>query len=306
MKLQPKLIFSGSPAVQAQATAKLLASGKEQVRLVKELGEPSRILYEAKIEYGDMKAPGFYKSLENSVAVFLLRDKEGLARIEELFRTEQLNSLKSFAVITLPELATLLRERLPDSPLLQRIFSFSNPSLYQVAHTAVQLIAPYSRPMPPIEVSAFASSEETDNVNRETQLETVSSSVFSITTKEVTMANINESLQTLMSIEGALGACIVDSSSGMVLGKSSGSTINLDIAAAGNTEVLRAKQKTMKALGMTDAIEDILITLGQQIHILRPMKSRPSVFLYIALDKSRSNLALARMKTADADDSLVL
>jgi hypothetical protein len=46
--------------------------------------------------------------------------------------------------------------------------------------------------------------------------------------------------------------------------------------------------------------------LGSQIHILRPLKSRPVVFLFVVLDKSRSNLALARMKTADVDDALVL
>jgi hypothetical protein len=306
MKTQPKLIFVGSPSIQAQATAKLLASGIEQVRLVKELGESARILYDCKIEYNDMRAPGFAKSLDRNIALFLIRDKEGVSLIEELSKSKCLDSLKAFVVITLPELATQLRERIPDSPIIKRLLSFSNPSLSQIAHTTVQLIAPYSRPAPPIEVSAFARSDTTTNLSRENPPETVSQSVSPHTFKEVTMANINESLQTLMSIEGALGACIVDSASGMVLGKSPGSTINLDIAAAGNTEVIRAKHKTMKALGLADSIEDILITLGTQIHILRPMKSRPSVFLYLALDKNRASLALARMKTADADDALVL
>jgi hypothetical protein len=62
----------------------------------------------------------------------------------------------------------------------------------------------------------------------------------------------------------------------------------------------------MKALGLVEQVEDILITLGNQIQILRPTKSRSSIFLYLILDKSRSNLALARMKTADADVALVI
>ncbi len=92
----------------------------------------------------------------------------------------------------------------------------------------------------------------------------------------------------------------------MVLGKSSGCSINLDIAAAGDKEVSRIKIKTIKALGLTDQIEDMLITLGNQVHTLRPMKTRPVVFLFVALYKCRSNLALARMKTADVDDTFVL
>ena len=76
------------------------------------------------------------------------------------------------------------------------------------------------------------------------------------------MTFINQSMQELLSIDGAMCAALVDSSSGMILGQL-GSGVDLEIAAAGNTEVVRAKLKTMRALGITDAIEDILITLGK-------------------------------------------
>ena len=76
------------------------------------------------------------------------------------------------------------------------------------------------------------------------------------------MTSINQSMQELLSIDGAMCAALVDSSSGMILGQL-GSGVDLEIAAAGNTEVVRAKLKTMRALGITDAIEDILITLGK-------------------------------------------
>jgi predicted regulator of Ras-like GTPase activity (Roadblock/LC7/MglB family) len=117
------------------------------------------------------------------------------------------------------------------------------------------------------------------------------------------MASVNDSLQSLMGIEGAMAAAIVDANSGMVLGKI-GAGVDLDIAGAGNTEVVRAKMKTMKALGLNDKIEDILITLGKQYHILRPMTDKPGVFAYLVLDKARANLALARLKTADVESQL--
>lgn len=119
------------------------------------------------------------------------------------------------------------------------------------------------------------------------------------------MANVNETLSALMGIDGATAAAIVDSNSGMVLGKAGGG-VDLDLAGAGNTEVVRAKLKTMKALGLQDKIEDILITLGKQYHIIRPMADKPGVFAYLVLDRSKANLALARLKTAEVESGLTL
>ena len=119
------------------------------------------------------------------------------------------------------------------------------------------------------------------------------------------MSNISESLDSLTNIDGALCAAIVDSSSGMLLGKA-GSGLDLEIAAAGNTEVVRAKNKTLKALGLNDTIDDILITLSSQYHVIRPLASNPEIFLYLVLDSAKSNLALARLKVKESDSRLVL
>jgi len=117
--------------------------------------------------------------------------------------------------------------------------------------------------------------------------------------------NITTSLDEIMKIDGAACAALVDSSSGMMLGNV-GSGVDIEVAAAGNTEVVRAKLKTMKALGINDTIEDILITLGSAYHIIRPMAAHEGIFLYAVLDKSRANLALARRKIADVEKGIVL
>ena len=117
------------------------------------------------------------------------------------------------------------------------------------------------------------------------------------------MSNISQSLEALLGIDGAMAGAIVDANSGMVLGKA-GNGVDLDVAGAGNTEVVRAKMKTMKALGLKDNIEDILITLGKQYHIIRPMAEKPGIFAYLVLDKQRANLALARIKTAEIEQKL--
>jgi hypothetical protein len=110
--------------------------------------------------------------------------------------------------------------------------------------------------------------------------------------------NIEAALKEAMNIEGAVGACLVDWESGMSLGAVGGSKyLDLDVAAAGNTEVIRAKMRTMESLRLDDSIEDILITLSKQYHLIRLLKinrSDQGLFLYLVLDRQRANLALAR------------
>ena len=117
------------------------------------------------------------------------------------------------------------------------------------------------------------------------------------------MATIKQSLDEIMTLDGAICAAVVDSTSGMMLG-SIGSGIDLEVAAGGNTEVMRAKHKTMRALGLNDEIEDMLMTLGKQYHIIRPSSRKEGVFVYAVLDKARSNLAMARRKVQDIDKEL--
>lgn len=121
------------------------------------------------------------------------------------------------------------------------------------------------------------------------------------------MANTKVILDRLMEIDGAVGCCLVDSNSGMVLAQAGGgSGLNLEVAAAGNTEVVRAKRKTMKSLDLKDAIEDILITLGRQYHLIRLLKSNEALFMYLVLDKGRANLAMARHVLADAEKDVAV
>lgn len=124
-------------------------------------------------------------------------------------------------------------------------------------------------------------------------------------TGATTVANITDSLAELMKIDGAMGCFVADYTSGMMLAKNGGG-IDLELAAAGNTEVIRAKMKVMSMLGIKDSIEDMLITLGTQFHIIRPSSTKPGLFLYIVLDKSKSNLAMARFKLTEVEKSLAI
>ncbi len=116
------------------------------------------------------------------------------------------------------------------------------------------------------------------------------------------MDNLQEILKKLETdIAGFLGAALVDHDSGMALG-TIGTKLNLDVAAAGNTEVVRAKLRVMEQLELDGGIEDILITLTDQLHLIRPIGS--TLFLYIALDRKQGNLGMARHIMASAASNI--
>lgn len=122
------------------------------------------------------------------------------------------------------------------------------------------------------------------------------------------MADTETSLKEAMTIQGAIGAALVDYESGMTLGTAGGGDLDLEVAAAGNTDVVRAKMRTMDQLSLRDEIEDILITLGEAFHLIRLVRAPngKGMFFYLALNKSQANLAMARRQLQNIEEKLDL
>jgi hypothetical protein len=122
--------------------------------------------------------------------------------------------------------------------------------------------------------------------------------------------NMDTALKEAMGIEGAIGVALADWESGLCLGvQGGGNLIDLNLAAAANTDVIRAKMRTMATLHLDDSIEDMLITLDKQYHLIRLLKNRKNgagLFLYLVLDRSKSNLALARHNLARVESEIVI
>lgn len=92
---------------------------------------------------------------------------------------------------------------------------------------------------------------------------------------------------------GFIAASLVDLESGMTLAvKSSRSDFDLTAASAYNSELVKQKLKIMSTLGISGSIEDMIISLSDQIHLIKLVS--PTTFLYLAADKSLSNLAIVR------------
>ncbi|GIG39007.1 hypothetical protein [Cellulomonas phragmiteti] len=115
-------------------------------------------------------------------------------------------------------------------------------------------------------------------------------------------------LSRTLDLDGALAIALVDYGSGMALATRTNVPFDLELAAAVNTEVIRSKLRAIESLGLDETIEDILITLTGQYHLIR-LASRPGltgVFSYLVLDRAKANLALARRALKQLEDEIDL
>lgn len=115
------------------------------------------------------------------------------------------------------------------------------------------------------------------------------------------MAREKELLDTIEKIQhdasGFIAASLVDLESGMTLAvKTARSDFDLTAASAYNSELVKQKLKIMATLGLNGTIEDMLITLTDQIHLIKMVGK--ATFLYLAVDRSQSNLAIVRSAVA--------
>lgn len=94
-------------------------------------------------------------------------------------------------------------------------------------------------------------------------------------------------------IPGFIGASLVDLDSGMTLAvRSVRPEFDLGVASAYNSELVKQKLKIMKALNLKTTLEDMILTLGDQIHFLKILS--PTMFIYLAADRSLANIAIVR------------
>ena len=92
---------------------------------------------------------------------------------------------------------------------------------------------------------------------------------------------------------GFIAASLVDLESGMTLAvKTTRTEFDLTAASAYNSELVKQKLKIMNTLGLSGGIEDMLISLTEQIHLIKLVS--PATFLSLAVDRSQSNIAIVR------------
>lgn len=105
----------------------------------------------------------------------------------------------------------------------------------------------------------------------------------------------NPSLAGAREIAGLVAVCLVDAEDGLLLA-AEGRGLDFEAVAAHSTEVVRAERRTIELLGLADDLEDILVTTGRRLHVLRPLRALPTCFLHLILDRKAANLGMARFQ----------
>lgn len=113
-------------------------------------------------------------------------------------------------------------------------------------------------------------------------------------------------LGALKKLAGFIGAAVVDSETGLVLGRVDGHSRDLEGFAAGSMEVVRAARRMVHVLEIDDDVEDVLVTLGAQYHLARTVAKSPAIFLYLALDRGVANLAMARLTLKQVEEAITV
>jgi len=104
-------------------------------------------------------------------------------------------------------------------------------------------------------------------------------------------------LTALSKLGGFMGGCIIDRDTGMMLSSIGGDTgLDLELAGALSADIVNAQQASIDMLELHEAIEDVLVSLAEQYHLMRPLHDDPALFIYVVLDRTRANLAVARIK----------
>ncbi|RVU89810.1 hypothetical protein EH230_13660 [Flavobacterium columnare] len=71
------------------------------------------------------------------------------------------------------------------------------------------------------------------------------------------------------------------------------SNFDPELASAYNLEVVKAKLNAIQALGLNETIEDIMINLKSQIHII-DISDNSEYFIYLAVDSTKANLGMTK------------
>ena len=106
---------------------------------------------------------------------------------------------------------------------------------------------------------------------------------------------------TLNELNGFIGACLFDSEFNELLVKT-----DSDSPTALGDDIVSRKINAVKELSDGEGLEDVLITLTNQYHLIRRLKSAKDVYVYLVLDRKLANLGLAKLTLQSAEEAIEL
>ena len=105
-------------------------------------------------------------------------------------------------------------------------------------------------------------------------------------------ARATQLLDAVRKIDGTLSAAVIDATTGAVLAHVG------EHSAALSRELVLAALRGMSAADVDDYIDDIMLTLGTQYHLIRFLEGGLELCVHLVLDRERGSLGLARQQLA--------
>lgn len=95
-------------------------------------------------------------------------------------------------------------------------------------------------------------------------------------------------------IPGYIAVAVTEIKSGIsYFSDSAVASFDPELASAFNLEVVKAKLNAISALGLDQGIDDIMISLTNQIHII-DISENNEYFIYLAVDSNKANLGMTK------------
>lgn len=108
----------------------------------------------------------------------------------------------------------------------------------------------------------------------------------------------------IIEIDGFIAGCLVDADTGLMLTSQGGGGADLEIVCQSNARVLAATVEANQAQGITEPVEDVIISTGAHVQIIRPLSKGEGLFLFVAVDLSKTKLGVARLQVAAIEAEL--
>lgn len=115
---------------------------------------------------------------------------------------------------------------------------------------------------------------------------------------------INLLSKQLKRIKGLIVLALIDAYDGSILEYFGDEFFNIDLAAAEGPNLLSYQRQLMSELDSNDYLEGFLVTMRDLYHIVTPLETNHTLFLYAVLDRTDTNLAFARYEIQQVERNL--
>src|SRR5207249_10257337 len=118
-----------------------------------------------------------------------------------------------------------------------------------------------------------------------TELRAAAKPVMRVSHHALDPARARQALAEMLQIDGLLGCAVVDGTTGLVLARESreDQPADLDLSAAASAQVLRAHRMAARNMGLSDQIDEVMVSAGQRQHELRTVTRHPHSFRLASL-----------------------